>query len=64
MAMVKARPNVVLVPNLPDRGVQTDLSWLKDSLPRGGAAEAPGRQRPIGPRRRQRSAFRRATWRR
>ncbi len=33
MAMVKKRPNLVLVPNLPDRGVKTDLSWLKDSLP-------------------------------
>ncbi len=33
MAMVKTRPAFVLVPNLPDRGVKTDLSWLKDSLP-------------------------------
>jgi len=33
MAMVRARPAFVLVPNLPDRGVKTDLSWLKDSLP-------------------------------
>ena len=33
LAMVKARPAFVLVPNLPDRGVKTDLSWLKDSLP-------------------------------
>jgi imidazolonepropionase-like amidohydrolase len=32
MSMVKTRPAFVLVPNLPDRGVKTDLSWLKDSL--------------------------------
>jgi imidazolonepropionase-like amidohydrolase len=33
MGLVKQRPNLVLVPNLPDRGVVADLSWLKDSLP-------------------------------
>jgi imidazolonepropionase-like amidohydrolase len=33
IAMVRARPAFVLVPNLPDRGVKMDLSWLKDSLP-------------------------------
>ena len=33
LAMVKTRPAFVLVPNLPDRGVKTDLSWLKTSLP-------------------------------
>jgi imidazolonepropionase-like amidohydrolase len=33
VALFKARPNVVLVPNLPDRGVATDLSWLRDSIP-------------------------------
>jgi imidazolonepropionase-like amidohydrolase len=32
MAMLKTRPAFVLVPNLPDRGVKTDLSWLKESL--------------------------------
>src|SRR5262245_15367285 len=32
LAMVKRRPAFVLVPNLPDRGVKTDLSWLKASL--------------------------------
>ncbi|HEX5109942.1 MAG TPA: amidohydrolase family protein [Vicinamibacterales bacterium] len=32
MAMVKTRPAFVLVPNLPDRGVKTDVSWLKGSL--------------------------------
>jgi len=33
IALFKARPNFVLVPNLPDRGVKTDLGWLRDSLP-------------------------------
>jgi imidazolonepropionase-like amidohydrolase len=33
LALFKAHPNVVLVPNLPDRGVATDLSWLSDSIP-------------------------------
>jgi imidazolonepropionase-like amidohydrolase len=35
LAMVKTRSAFVLVPNLPDRGVKTDLSWLKDSLSAG-----------------------------
>jgi len=33
LGMVKTRPAFVLVPNLPDRGVKTDVSWLKGSLP-------------------------------
>ena len=33
IAMMKQRPNVVLVPNLPGRGVATDLSWLSGSVP-------------------------------
>jgi imidazolonepropionase-like amidohydrolase len=33
LALFKAHPNVVVVPNLPDRGVATDLSWLRDSVP-------------------------------
>jgi imidazolonepropionase-like amidohydrolase len=33
VAMIKARPEVVVVPNLPDRGVATDLSWLKETVP-------------------------------
>jgi imidazolonepropionase-like amidohydrolase len=32
IGMVKTKPAFVLVPNLPDRGVKTDLSWLRDSL--------------------------------
>jgi imidazolonepropionase-like amidohydrolase len=33
VAMFRQRPNLVLTPNLPDRGVKTDLSWLRGSLP-------------------------------
>jgi imidazolonepropionase-like amidohydrolase len=33
MALVKQHPNLVVNPNLPDRGVKTDISWLKASLP-------------------------------
>jgi imidazolonepropionase-like amidohydrolase len=33
MAMFKQRPNLVLTPNLPDRGVKADISWLRASLP-------------------------------
>ena len=33
VAMFKERPNLVLIPNLPDRGVKSDLSWLLGSLP-------------------------------
>ena len=32
VAMVRKRGDFVLVPNLPDRGVKTDLSWLRASL--------------------------------
>jgi imidazolonepropionase-like amidohydrolase len=33
VALVKERSEVVLVPNLPDRGVPTDLTWLRGSIP-------------------------------
>jgi len=33
VAMFKQRPNLILTPNLPDRGVKTDLSWLRAGLP-------------------------------
>jgi len=33
VAMFKQRPNLILTPNLPDRGVKVDLSWLRASLP-------------------------------
>jgi len=39
MRMVKQRPALVVVPNLPDRGVATDLSWLAESLPAGELAK-------------------------
>jgi imidazolonepropionase-like amidohydrolase len=33
VTMFKARPNLVLTPNLPDRGVKVDLSWLRVGMP-------------------------------
>jgi imidazolonepropionase-like amidohydrolase len=33
VALIKQRPNFVLVPNMGDRGVAADLSWLSSSLP-------------------------------
>ena len=33
VTLFRERPNVVLVPNMPDRGVRVDLGWLKDSVP-------------------------------
>jgi len=33
VAMIKQRPNFFLVPNLPDRGVKSDLIWLSDTVP-------------------------------
>jgi imidazolonepropionase-like amidohydrolase len=33
VAMFRQRPNLVLMPNLPPRGVKTDLNWLRASLP-------------------------------
>jgi len=39
VAMFKQRPNVFVVPNLPDRGVKDDLSWLSDSVPAGELAK-------------------------
>ena len=35
VAMFTARPDVVLVPNLPNRGVATDVSWVSDTVPAG-----------------------------
>jgi imidazolonepropionase-like amidohydrolase len=56
MAMVKARPDFVLVPNLPDRGVVTDVSWLAnhvsagelEKLRAGAAKERPAAQEAFG----------------
>jgi len=35
MALFKSHANVVLVPNMPDRGVVADYSWLKGQIPDG-----------------------------
>ena len=39
VALVKEHPNVVLVPNMPYRGVPTDLEWLGGSMPADELAE-------------------------
>jgi imidazolonepropionase-like amidohydrolase len=39
VALIKKRPDVVVVPNLPDRGVAVDMSWLRDSLTAGEVAK-------------------------
>ena len=33
MTLVRQHPNLVVNPNLPDRGVKTDVAWLQTSLP-------------------------------
>lgn len=55
VAMMKARPNVVLVPNLPDRGVAADMSWLRGSISdqelqklQAGATDRPQAQAAFG----------------
>lgn len=35
VGLFKARPNVVLIPNMPDRGVAVDYSWLRGRIPDG-----------------------------
>jgi imidazolonepropionase-like amidohydrolase len=35
VAMYKQRPEVILVPNLPNRGVATDLGWVSDTVAAG-----------------------------
>jgi imidazolonepropionase-like amidohydrolase len=37
--LFRQRPGVVLTPNLPDRGLKTDLSWLRAGLPAGEVAK-------------------------
>src|SRR5437773_7779026 len=32
MKLVKSKPNFIVDPNLPDRGVKADRSWLRDSM--------------------------------
>jgi imidazolonepropionase-like amidohydrolase len=55
VAMMRERPEVVLVPNLPDRGVATDLSWLGETIPplelkklQEGATDRPPVQQAFG----------------
>ena len=55
MAMFKGRPDVILVPNLPNRGVATDLSWVSDTVPAGelqklqaAATDNPEQQKAFG----------------
>ena len=33
LQMMKAKPKMIVDPNLPDRGVRVDRSWLRDSMP-------------------------------
>lgn len=33
MTLVRGRPDLILIPNLPSRGVPTDISWLAASMP-------------------------------
>lgn len=33
IALFKSRPGIVLTPNLPERGVKVDMSWMKAGLP-------------------------------
>jgi len=33
ITLIKQRPNFFQIPNLPDRGVRTDLTWLSGSVP-------------------------------
>jgi imidazolonepropionase-like amidohydrolase len=49
LAMFKQRPQLVLTPNLPDRGVKVDLGWLKGGLPANDLAmlEAANTERPV-----------------
>jgi imidazolonepropionase-like amidohydrolase len=53
--MMRQRPNVVLAPNLPDRGVATDMSWLSGSISadelkklQAGATDRPANQQTFG----------------
>jgi imidazolonepropionase-like amidohydrolase len=48
VAMFRQRPNLILTPNLPDRGVKVDLSWLRAGLPADEVAklEAANTDRP------------------
>jgi imidazolonepropionase-like amidohydrolase len=53
--LIKQRPEVVLVPNLPDRGVAADYGWLRGAVPdgelqkiQGEATDRPDAQKAFG----------------
>jgi imidazolonepropionase-like amidohydrolase len=53
--MVQARPNLFMVPNMPDRGVAVDMSWLSGTLTaeqvadlQAGATDRPAAQEGFG----------------
>ncbi len=55
MTMLEARPDLVLIPNMPDRGVATDMSWLKGRISDGelekiqaAATDRPAAQQSFG----------------
>jgi imidazolonepropionase-like amidohydrolase len=55
IALVKTRPNFVLIPNMPDRGVVQDYSWLRGQIPEGemqkvqaGSTDRPAAQKTWG----------------
>ncbi|MEP7115932.1 MAG: amidohydrolase family protein [Acidobacteriota bacterium] len=55
VALFRAHRNVVLIPNMPDRGVAVDYRWLKGSIPEGeltklqaGATDRPDAQKTWG----------------
>lgn len=54
LALFRQRPDVVVVPNLPSRGVATDLGWLSESIP---AAELRKLQEAAADRPEARAAF-------
>ena len=55
VAMFKQRPNVFLIPNLPDRGIAGNLAWMSDTVPAdelkkmqdAQAARKPGEPEPF-----------------
>ena len=55
VALFKARPNIVLIPNMPDRGIAADYSWLRGRIPdgqlqkiQGAATDRPQAQQAFG----------------
>jgi imidazolonepropionase-like amidohydrolase len=55
LALFKQHANLVVAPNLPDRGVKTDMSWLSDSIAadelkklQEGATDRPDAQKAYG----------------